>query len=209
MSGELEAMANSMFDNMVPKIWENAGYPSTKPLSAWMPDLQARVQFFKDWVDQGPPIVFWISGFFMQQSFLTGIKQNSARMSQIGVDTISFAFKVMSQKDIKERPKDGVLISGLFIEGASWDRERGVLADPRPKELFQEVPPILLIPVGDRKIPDSGVYNCPVYKVGTRRGVLSTTGHSTNYVLTVELPTDKPQSFWIKRGVAMICSLSW
>jgi dynein heavy chain len=27
MSGELEAMANSMFDNMVPKIWENAGYP--------------------------------------------------------------------------------------------------------------------------------------------------------------------------------------
>jgi dynein heavy chain len=209
MSGELEAMANSMFDNLVPKIWENAGYPSTKPLSAWMPDLQARVQFFKDWVDKGPPIVFWISGFFMQQSFLTGIKQNSARQSQIGVDTISFAFRVLSEKDIKERPKDGVLISGLFIEGASWDRERGVLADPRPKELFQEMPPILLIPIGDRKIPESGVYNCPVYKVGTRRGVLSTTGHSTNYVLTVELPTDKPQSFWIKRGVAMICSLSW
>jgi dynein heavy chain len=209
MSGELEEMANSMFDNLVPRMWETAGYPSTKPLSAWMPDLQARVKFFQDWVSKGPPIVFWISGFFMQQSFLTGIKQNCARHSQIGVDTISFAFSVMSDAQIKERPKDGVLISGLFIEGASWDRTRGVLADPRPKELFQEMPPIMLKPIGDRKIPESGVYNCPVYKVGTRRGVLSTTGHSTNYVLTVELPTDKPQSFWIKRGVAMICSLSW
>jgi dynein heavy chain len=76
----------------------------------------------------------------MQQSFLTGIEQNSARQSQIGVDTISFGFQVMNAKDIKDRPKDGVLISGLFIEGASWDRERGVLADRRPKELFQEIP---------------------------------------------------------------------
>jgi dynein heavy chain len=209
MSGELEEMANFMFDNMVPRMWETAGYPSTKPLSAWMPDLQARVKFFEDWVENGPPVVFWISGFFMQQSFLTGIKQNNARLHKIGVDTISFGFEVMKEGDIQERPKDGVLISGLFIEGASWDREREVLADPRPKELFQEMPPILLKPIGNRTVPETGVYNCPVYKVGTRRGVLSTTGHSTNYVLTVELPTDKPQSFWIKRGVAMICSLSW
>jgi dynein heavy chain len=60
MSGELEDMANSMFDNMVPTMWENAGYPSTKPLSAWMPDLQARVKLIQDWVNRGPPIVFWI-----------------------------------------------------------------------------------------------------------------------------------------------------
>jgi dynein heavy chain len=209
MSAELEAMANSMYDNIVPKLWENAGYPSTKPLSAWMPDLQARIKFFKDWVEYGPPVSFWISGFFMQQSFLTGIKQNCARRHQIGVDTISFAFEVMSEEDIKERPEEGVYITGLFIEGASWDRERKMLADPRPKELFQEMPPIMLRPIGDRKVPETGVYNCPVYKIGTRRGVLSTTGHSTNYVLTVELPTDKSQGFWIKRGVAMICSLSW
>lgn len=209
MSAELEEMSNSMFDNLVPKMWENAGYPSTKPLSAWMPDLQERIKFFNDWVNNGPPVVFWISGFFMQQSFLTGIKQNCARKHQIGVDTISFGFEVMREKDIKERPEEGVLIRGLFIEGASWDNERGVLADPRPKELFQEMPPIMLKPIGSRKIPETGVYNCPVYKIGTRKGVLSTTGHSTNYVITIELPSDKPQSFWIKRGVAMICSLSW
>jgi dynein heavy chain len=200
-------MADSLYDNQVPVLWENAGYPSTKPLSGWMADLKKRVAFVAGWVNDGPPHVFWISGFFMQQSFLTGIKQNSARKQQIGVDTISFGFEVVLNPD-KGRT-DGVYISGLFIEGASWNAEKGQLADPRPKELFQEMPPILLIPISDRKSPETGVYLCPVYKVGTRRGTLSTTGHSTNYVLSVELPTDKPQSYWIKRGVAMICSLSY
>jgi dynein heavy chain len=208
MSGELEEMANSLFDNMVPKMWENARYPSTKPLSAWMPDLQERIKFFESWIENGPPVVFWISGFFVQQWFLTGIKQNSARKHQIGVDTVEFGFEVC--RDMPTAPVEGgVFIRGFFIEGASWDAERGMLADPRPKELFQEMPPIMLKPIGSRKPPVSGVYCCPVCKVGTRRGTLSTTGHSTNYVLTVELPTDKPESFWIKRGVAMICSLSW
>jgi dynein heavy chain len=92
MSGELEQMADSLYDNMVPVLWENAGYPSTKPMSGWMADLKKRVAFIASWVNDGPPSVFWISGFFMQQSFLTGIKQNSARKQQIGVDTISFGF---------------------------------------------------------------------------------------------------------------------
>jgi len=209
MSGELEAVADSMFDNQVPEMWSNAGYPSTKPLSGWMPDLNKRIKFLSDWVANGPPEVFWISGFFMQQSFLTGIKQNYARKHQIGVDTITFAFEVMDPEKPLKPTEDGVYITGLFIEGASWDPVRKVLTDPRPKELFQAIPPILLKPISNRRPPTTGIYESPVYKVGTRRGVLSTTGHSTNYVLTIELPSDKPQSFWIKRGVALICSLSY
>lgn len=209
MSGELEAMGDSMFDNKVPVMWESAGYPSTKPLSGWMADLKLRIKFLQGWVDNGPPTVFWISGFFVQQSFLTGIKQNYARKKQIGIDTITFGFEVMDPDKPPSPTEDGVYIDGLFIEGASWDPVKKVLADPRPKELFQKMPPIMLKPIGDRTKPESGIYDCPVYKVGTRKGTLSTTGHSTNYVLTIELPTDKPQSYWIKRGVAMICSLSY
>ena len=66
---------------------------------------------------------------------------------------------------------------------------------------------IHFIPKANRELPTEGVYFCPLYKVLSRAGTLSTTGHSTNYILYVELPSDKAQSVWIKAGVAMFLSL--
>uniref|UniRef100_A0AAZ3Q3C2 Dynein heavy chain 1, axonemal n=1 Tax=Oncorhynchus tshawytscha TaxID=74940 RepID=A0AAZ3Q3C2_ONCTS len=207
MSSELELMANSLFINKVPDMWQAKAYPSLKPLASWVSDLLQRIKFLHGWISDGVPPVFWISGFFFPQAFLTGTLQNFARRSVVSIDTIGFDFR--SASALKERPEMGCYIHGLFLEGARWDAKVGLLTESRPKELYTEMAVIWMVPEPNRKPPTSGVYICPIYKTLTRAGTLSTTGHSTNYVIAVELPTHTTQRYWIKQGVALICALDY
>lgn len=78
-----------------------------------------------------------------------------------------------------------------------------------PKELYSDLPMMHLVPVCDRIPPKDGIYNCPVYKVVSRRGTLSTTGHSTNFVLFMEFASKDSENSWIKAGVAAFLSLRY
>jgi len=211
MSADLEAAANAMFTNQVPDIWTKKAYPSLKPLASWVDDLVDRITFIQKWIDNGVPPAFWISGFYFPQAFITGTLQNYARKEKIPIDTLSFDFHVL-RKDasaIKARPREGCYIYGLYLEGARWDKDTSELQESRDKELFTQMAPMKLQPVAKRLKPQSGIYTIPCYKTLRRAGVLSTTGHSTNFVLALEVPSGKDEAHWIKRGVALFCALNY
>ena len=124
MSEELEKMANSVFDNGVPKGWQEKGFLSLKPLASWITDLNDRIYFLSQWINGGTPRVFWISGFFFPQAFLTGTLQNYSRRHVIAIDRLSFRYQIddhQTFKDIKEKPADGCYIYGMYLEGCKWD----------------------------------------------------------------------------------------
>merc|ERR1712070_217898 len=195
MTETLDSMGTNMFNQLVPENWSKKAYPSLMPLASWTNDLLRRLDFLNKWIENGIPITFWVSGFFFPQAFLTGALQNFARKYQKSIDTISFETVVMKLKDESEvsaKPEDGCIIFGLFMEGARWNAEKHSVDESRPKELFTAMVPIHLLPVQNRSVPDKltgGIYEIPIYKILTRAGVLSTTGHSTNFVTALEVPS--------------------
>lgn len=213
MSTELEAIGNSIFDNKTPAAWMKRSYPSLKPLASYIVDFVERLEFMQKWIDEGKPPSYWLSGFFFTQSFLTGIKQNYARKYVIPIDEIDLDFEVFSSQNGLDKDKeapDGAFIYGLFIEGCKWDSEINMLAESDPKVLYTKMPYIWLKPAKQAELNFQSTYTCPVYKTLDRRGTLSTTGHSTNFVLMIELPIQKEHSLkhWAKRGVALVTQLN-
>ncbi|KAJ1518663.1 Dynein heavy chain 7, axonemal [Coelomomyces lativittatus] len=215
MSADLEDTAKSILISKVPSAWASKSYPSLKPLGGYVTDLISRLRFLQTWCDEGPPTIFWLSGFFFTQSFLTATLQNYARKHVIPIDELSLDFKTMLNiKDAADPPEDGVYVNGISLEGARVDLTTGLLAESLPKILFSNVPvmwfkPVKSIEIHSRKgtSQSENIYNCPLYKTSARRGILSTTGHSTNYVTTLRFPSGRLEKHWVLRGCAALLSL--
>ncbi|XP_056443291.1 dynein axonemal heavy chain 6 [Gadus chalcogrammus] len=230
MSEEMERISSSFLNNQVPSHWAGAAYPSLKPLASWVRDLALRTSFIQSWITRGQPKSFWISGLFFPQGFLTGTLQNHARRYNLPIDELGFAFSVLplyrdqtavaealggltsikAPLDMDEElpaPEDGVLVHGMFMDACRWDDVAMAMEDALPREMNPPLPVVHFEPRLNYE-PEPALYQAPLYKTSARAGTLSTTGHSTNFVVTVLLPTSRPSDYWISKASALLCQLN-
>ncbi|KAF4662797.1 hypothetical protein FOZ61_002166 [Perkinsus olseni] len=176
---------------------------AVKGLILMSPQLEAAFHSIND----GRTPEMWMAKSYPSLKPLGSYVNDLIERYTIPIDTVDFDFEVVSGTPEKA-PEDGVYIHGLFIEGCKWSEDAWTLAESDPKVLFVEAPRLWLKPmVGSEMNLDYPHYNCPLYKISSRRGVLATTGHSTNFVMYMRLPSEIPQAHWIKRGVAMLTQL--
>merc|ERR1719462_462544 len=90
MSDDLKATLDNMFDARVPETWKKISWRSTT-LGFWYTELLERDGQFKRWCFHGRPKVFWITGFFNPQGFLTAMRQEVTRNRRLGSGRSDFA----------------------------------------------------------------------------------------------------------------------
>jgi len=206
MSSELDVIYNKLLNGQVPPAWL-ATYPSLKPLASWSRDLLTRWAQLMDWVDKGPPKVFWLAGFTYPNGFLTALMQTSARTNNVSIDTLMWEFPItnIEEKDVAAPPKEGAYVKGLFLEGAGWSYDNSCLCEPEPMELVYSMPMIHFKPVEAKKSKAKGIYACPLYLYPLRTG----SRERPSFMLNIDLKSGAAEpEVWTKRGTALLLALA-
>ncbi|KAJ1514425.1 Dynein heavy chain 5, axonemal [Coelomomyces lativittatus] len=202
VSAQLQQALDALYDARVPATWAKVSWQGAT-LGLWFTELINRFQQYHTWVFDGRPLVFWLTGLFNPQGFLTAIRQEITRAHNgWALDNVRLAPEVMKQmkEDITAPPSEGLYIHGLFIEGAGWDRKNIRLTESQPKILYQAMPVIHISATNSSDEPDPKLYRAPVYKRPRRT--------DQNYIFDVDLRTSQPPEYWILRGVALLAATS-
>ncbi|CAN8203477.1 unnamed protein product [Coccothraustes coccothraustes] len=200
-SKNLRDALDNMYDARIPQVWRRVSWESST-LGFWFTELLERNAQLSNWIFQGRPKVFWITGFFNPQGFLTAMKQEATRAHKDwALDKVAVHNDVLklTKEEILSPPSEGVYIYGLYLEGAGWDKRRSILVESSPKILFVQLPVLHMFAVDSTRPRDPRLYVCPLYKKPKRTDL--------NFITEVFLKTAKSPDHWILRGVALLCDI--
>ena len=197
MTGPMESLMSSLASNQTPGSWAILAYPSLRPLASWFLNLLQRYEQLMGWTSElAVPVSVWLSGLFNPQSFLTAVKQTTARRNEWPLDkteVITEVTKRVSKEQVEAAARDGAYIHGLTMEGARWDEKAMCLEDSLPKQLFCPLPVILVKAVQVDRADIKDAYQTPVY---------TTEARFRQEVFTAQLKSKTGQLKWILAGVA-------
>jgi dynein heavy chain len=205
LAGDLVDAMDALFDANVPRKWLAKSWESAT-IGTWFQGLLQRYDQLRKWLNDGRPKGYWMTGFFNPGGFLTAMKQEVSRQhakDKWALDDVVMESRVTAPpkeiKEIKEEPKEGVYIYGLYLEGCSWDGKMNRLVDSDPKKLFVALPVLYVTGVQQKDKPTKNVFEAPTYKVKKRTGL--------NFITTFTVRTQEPTSKWVMRGVALLASV--
>ncbi|XP_057650536.1 dynein axonemal heavy chain 8 isoform X2 [Chionomys nivalis] len=201
MSENLRDALDNMYDARIPQLWKRVSWDSST-LGFWFTELLERNAQFSTWIFEGRPNVFWMTGFFNPQGFLTAMRQEVTRAHKgWALDTVTIHNEVLRQtkEEITSPPVEGVYIYGLYMDGASWDRRNGKLTESTPKVLFMQIPVLHIFAINSTAPKDPKLYVCPIYKKPRRTDL--------TFITVVYLRTVLSPDHWILRGVALLCDI--
>uniref|UniRef100_A0AAX7TS70 Dynein axonemal heavy chain 11 n=1 Tax=Astatotilapia calliptera TaxID=8154 RepID=A0AAX7TS70_ASTCA len=201
MSSEMEKLQAALFFDNVPDSWTKLAYPSTYSLAIWYNDVMQRCKELDSWTqDLSLPSVVWLSGLFNPQSFLTAVMQSLARKNEWPLDKVNLTVDVTKKfkEEFNQPAREGAYVYGLYMEGARWDTQTGVITEARLKELTPTMPVISVRAVPSDRQETRNIYECPLYKTKIR---------GPTYVWTFSLKTRERPAKWVLAGVALLLSV--
>ncbi|KAM9056172.1 dynein axonemal heavy chain 10 isoform 4-T4 [Megaptera novaeangliae] len=201
MSSELDDVARSLFLGQIPNIWRKLAPDTVKSLGNWMPYFLRRFSQYATWVTESEPSVMWLSGLHIPESYLTALVQATCRRNGWPLDRSTLFTQVTKFQDadeVNERAGQGCFVSGLYLEGADWDIEKGCLIKSKSKVLVVDLPILKIIPIEAHRLKLQNTFRTPVYTTSTRRNAMG-----VGLVFEADLFTTKHISHWVLQGVCL------
>ncbi|XP_066025345.1 uncharacterized protein [Pocillopora verrucosa] len=218
----LARIVDALQQDMVPSDWLHPhAQPSPHSLISWLKDFNRRHKQLNEWVRRGvvpnpnsEPLVgrgqltsVWLGGLANPAALVTSLKHEKAAMVGCRVDEVelrcSLAKSYLSRDDRKDETEQGLVISGLYIEGASLDLDRECLVEPT--SAISQLPDLFVStviredeeePLSDERneAEKTEIYHCPVFMNRARQCCS----------VTLPIKCSHTAEHWILAGVAIV-----
>ncbi|XP_064550918.1 dynein axonemal heavy chain 10 [Drosophila montana] len=201
MDNILDNIANSLFNGLLPASWAKLAPATCKQLASWLEHLKKRAVQYKYWSISGEPLVMWLSGLHIPQSYLTALVQIACRKNAWPLDRstlFTYVTTYSEPDDVEERPATGCYVHGLYIEGARFDMQAGQLKRSHPKVLVEELAILAVVPIEAHRLKLQNTFLAPVYTTSLRRNAMG-----VGLVFEANLATSEDLSHWILQGVCL------
>ncbi|KAL1116901.1 hypothetical protein AAG570_005370 [Ranatra chinensis] len=167
MDAVLDNIASCLFNGYVPHEWRRLAPDTCKGLGSWMEHFIKRNTQYVDWINMGDPIVMWLSGLHIPESYLTALVQMACRKQGWPLDRSTLYTEVTNFTEPEQRSL--------------------------PKILVEPLPILAIIPIEAHRLKLQNTLRTPVYTTSLRRNAmgvglvfeadLSTREHISHWVL--------------------------